>query len=164
MYLYHFSAFFCNFNVEIIADGIHLPAPLLQLIYKIKGAGRIALVTDAMRAAGMPSGESILGSLQKGYRVIVEDGVAKLPDRTGFAGSVATADRLVRTMIKEAGVTLHDAVKMITATPAAIMGLGDRKGSLITGKDGDVVIFDEDINVQYTFVQGRMIHCRADHP
>ena len=71
--------------------------PCFKLIYKIKGADRTALITDAMRAAGMPPGESILGSLHNGLKVIVEDEVAKLPDRSSFAGSVATADRLVRT-------------------------------------------------------------------
>src|SRR4029077_7967906 len=75
-------------DVEIIADGIHLPSPLLKLVYKIKGADRIALITDAMRAAGMPEGESILGDVENGLKVIVEDGVAKLPDRSSFAGSV----------------------------------------------------------------------------
>ena len=69
-------------DVEIIADGIHLPPPLLQLVYKIKGADRIALITDAMRAAGMGEGESILGGVNNGMKVIVEDGVAKLPDRS----------------------------------------------------------------------------------
>ena len=88
------SAFILDeMDVEIIADGVHLPAPLLKLVYKIKGADRTALITDAMRAAGMPPGESTLGSLVNGLKVIVEDGVAKLPDRTSFAGSVATADR-----------------------------------------------------------------------
>jgi N-acetylglucosamine-6-phosphate deacetylase len=71
-----------------------------------------------MRAAGLPEGESILGSLKNGQKVIVEDGVAKLMDRTAFAGSVATADRLVQTMITLADVPLIDAVKMMTATPA----------------------------------------------
>src|SRR5665213_324331 len=82
-------------DVEIIADGIHLPPPLLKLIVKVKGTDHIALITDSMRAAGMPPGESILGSLRDGLKVIVEDGVAKLPDRSSFAGSVATTDRLV---------------------------------------------------------------------
>jgi len=147
-------------NVEIIADGIHLPAPLLKLIYKIKGPDRIALVTDAMRAAGMPPGESILGSLKKGQKVIVEDGVAKLTDRTAFAGSVATADRLVRNMINLAGVSLFNAVKMITATPAAIMGISDRKGSLTVGKDADLVIFDDQINIEMTIVQGKIVYSK----
>ena len=82
-----------DMTVEIIADGVHLPKSLLQFVYKFKGADRIALVTDSMRGAGMPDGPSILGSLKRGQPVIIEDGVAKLPDRSAFAGSVATADR-----------------------------------------------------------------------
>ena len=71
-------------TVEIIADGIHLPKPLLQFVYKFKGADKTALCTDAMRGAGMPDGESILGSLTNGQKVIIEDGVAKLPDRSAL--------------------------------------------------------------------------------
>lgn len=145
-------------DVEIIADGVHLPEPLLKLIYKIKGPTHTALITDAMRAAGMPEGDSILGGLKNGLRVIVEDGVAKLPDRTAFAGSVATADRLVRTMINTAGVSLQDTIQMITETPARIMGIQDRKGSLQVGKDADVLIFDADIHIQLTMVNGRCIY------
>ncbi len=145
-------------DVEIIADGIHLPAPLLKLIVKIKGTDRIALITDAMRGAGMPPGESILGSKHNGLKVIVEDGVAKLPDRSSFAGSVATADRLVRTMVKLAGVSLIDAVRMMTRTPASILGLSETKGSLIAGKDADIVIFNEDIKILLTMVKGRVIY------
>lgn len=145
-------------DVEIIADGVHLPAPLLKLIYKIKGPDRIALITDSMRAAGMPPGDSILGSKHNGLKVLVEDGVAKLPDRTSFAGSVATCDRLVRTMITIADVPLLEAVKMAAQTPANILGLGSSKGSLITGKDADIVIFDDNINVSTTIVGGRVIY------
>lgn len=145
-------------DVEIIADGVHLPAPLLKLIYKIKGPDRIALITDSMRSAGMPPGDSILGSKHNGLKVIVEDGVAKLPDRSSFAGSVATCDRLVRTMINMADVPLLEAVKMASQTPANILGIGASKGSLITGKDADIVIFDGNINVSTTIVQGRVIY------
>ena len=144
-------------DTEVIADGVHLPPPLLKLIFKIKGPGRIALITDAMRSAGMPEGESVIGNLHTGLRVIVEDGVSKLPDRSSFAGSVATADRLVRTMIQMGGVTLHDAIRMITKTPAEIMNIADRKGSLTLGKDADIVIFDENISVHTTMVQGKII-------
>ena len=147
-------------DVEIIADGIHLPAPLLKLIVKIKGTDHIALITDSMRAAGMPPGESILGSLRDGLKVIVEDGVAKLPDRTSFAGSVATTDRLVRNMVNMAGVPLTDAVRMMTGTPARILGIENQKGSLIPGKDADIVIFDDDIQVQNTIVNGKVIYSR----
>jgi N-acetylglucosamine-6-phosphate deacetylase len=148
-------------TVEIIADGIHLPPPLLKLVYKIKGADRTALITDAMRGAGMPAGESILGSRQNGLRVIIEDGVAKLPDRSAFAGSVATADRLVRNMVQLADVPLCDAVRMMTSTPAAIMGVADRKGELAPGKDADIVIFDEQIDVAHTIVGGRVVYGRV---
>ena len=147
-----------DMDVEIIADGVHLPAPLLKLIYKIKGPDRIALITDAMRAADMPEGESVLGSFKNGLKVIVEDGVAKLPDRTSFAGSVATADRLVRTMLTMAEVPLVETIQMITETPARIMKVSDRKGSLTKGKDADVVIFNDQIEVQKTFVKGRLVY------
>ena len=147
-----------DMTVEIIADGAHLPASLLKLIYKIKGPGKIALITDSMRAAGMPEGKSILGSLDKGQEVIVEDGVAKLPDRTAFAGSVATADRLVRTMLQLAGCSLPDAIRMITATPAEIMKIENSKGSLTKGKDADIVIFDDDIHIKKTIIGGRIIY------
>jgi N-acetylglucosamine-6-phosphate deacetylase len=152
------SAFIIDdMDVEIIADGVHVPAPLLKMVYKIKGPDRIALITDAMRAAGMPEGESILGSLKNGLKVIVEDGVAKLPDRTSFAGSVATADRLVRTMVKQAEIPLSQAIKMITQTPARIMGVSDQTGSIAEGMDADIVIFDDDIRVSMTICQGKII-------
>jgi N-acetylglucosamine-6-phosphate deacetylase len=153
------SAFLIDgMSVEVIGDGIHLPAPLLKLIYKIKGASKIALITDAMRAAGMPPGDSILGGLKNGLKVIVEDGVAKLPDRKSFAGSVTTADCLVRNMVNMAGVPLAEAVKMITETPAEIMGVSDRKGSLVIGKDADVVIFDDNIEIDKTIIKGKVIY------
>jgi N-acetylglucosamine-6-phosphate deacetylase len=145
-------------DVEVIADGVHLPEPLLKLICKIKGLDRIALITDAMRAAGMPPGESILGSLQNGVPVIVEDGVAKLPDRSSFAGSVATTDRLVRTMVQLAGVSIPEAVRMMSFVPARIMQLERQKGSIAMGKDADLTIFDDEINISHTIVKGKIIY------
>jgi N-acetylglucosamine-6-phosphate deacetylase len=154
------SAFIIDdMDVEIIADGVHLPAPLLKLIMKIKGPSRTALITDAMRAAGLPPGPSMLGSLKHGLPVIVEDDVAKLPDRSSFAGSVATADRLVRTMIRQAGVPLSDTIAMITSTPARIMQLST-KGSLKAGMDADVVVFDYDITIDKTIVGGKIVYDR----
>lgn len=144
-------------DVEMIADGKHLPAPLLQLIYKIKGPQHIALITDAMRAAGMHEGKSVLGNITNGLEVIVEDGVAKLPDRSSFAGSVATTDRLVRTMMQVAGISLIDSIQMITETPARIMGVNQKKGKLQVGKDADLLIFDENINIEMTMVNGKIV-------
>ena len=92
-------------------------------------------------------------------RRLVEDEVAKLPDRSSFAGSVATADRLVRTMIRQAGVPLSDAIAMITSTPARIMQLSS-KGSLKVGMDADVVVFDYDVTIDKTIVGGKVIYDR----
>ncbi|MNK17572.1 N-acetylglucosamine-6-phosphate deacetylase [compost metagenome] len=149
-----------DMTIEIIVDGVHLPAPLLKLIYKIKGTEHTALITDAMRGAGMPEGKSILGSLKDGLEVIIEDGVAKLPDRTAFAGSVATTDRLVRNMIKLADVPLFDAVKMASSTPAKILKIQERKGEIVNGKDADIVIFDEGINIDTTIVKGNVVYSK----
>jgi len=144
-------------SIELIADGIHVPSSLLHMIIKLKTVDRIALVTDSMRAAGMPEGPSILGGLKGGQEVIVEDGVAKMPDRTCFAGSVATTDRLVRTIIKEGGVTLEEAVKMMTINPAKFMKVDKKKGSIEVGKDADILIFDENINIKRTIIKGKTI-------
>lgn len=143
-------------TVEIIADGHHLPASLLKMIYKIKGPSRTALITDSIRGAGMPEGDSIGGSLKNGRRIIIEGGVAKLPDRTAFAGSVATTDRLVRNMVNMADVPLIDAVRMMTSTPANIMGVNNKKGSLVNGKDADIVIFDDNINIKMVMIEGNV--------
>lgn len=157
------SAFLIDkMDVEVIADGVHLPSPLLKLIYKIKGTDRIALITDAMRAAGTSVGESTLGSMENGLKVIIEDGVAKLPDRTSFAGSVATTDRLIRTMITKADVPLNEAIRMMTETPAIIMGAADRIGSLVPGKNADLVIFDENIDIEKTIIKGKIVYDKTE--
>ncbi len=143
-------------TVEIIADGCHLPASLLRLVYQSMGTRRVALVTDALRGAGMPEGESIIGSLKEGRRCIVEDGVAKLPDRSAFAGSVATTDRLVRNMVQLAGAPLQDAVKMMSLTPARILGFQDR-GMLAAGYRADIVCLDAGLHAVKTFVGGEVV-------
>lgn len=151
------SAFLLDdLRVEIIADGVHLPKSLLQLTYKIKGPDSICLVTDSMRGAGMPEGESILGSLSDGQKVIIEDGVAKLLDRSAFAGSVCTADRLLRTMVHVAEVPLIDAVRMATLTPAKVLNLDHRKGKLAAGMDADIAVFDSDIDMFLVMVGGEV--------
>lgn len=139
-----------DITVETIADGCHLPPELLRLIYKTKGADRICLVTDSMRAAGTDFKESYIGSKEQGLKCIIEEGVAKLPDRSALAGSIATADRLIRTFTKDAGVDIVETVRMMTQTPAETMGLKN-KGKLKKGNDSDIVIFDEDINIIKVF-------------
>lgn len=144
--------------VEIIADGHHVPSSLLHLIVKVKGVDNVVLVTDSMRGAGMPEGPSILGGLADGQECIVENGVAKLLDGSGFAGSVCTTDRLVRTMITIGGCSLEQAVQMASLNPARVMGVADRKGSLEVGKDADIVIFGDNVEVFATIVSGRKVY------
>ena len=134
---------------EIICDGKHLPPELIRLIYRIKGADRIALVTDSLALAGTDRTHGFMQDTE----FIIEDGVCKLMDRSAFAGSIATADRLVRVAMKEAGISLPDAVKMMTLTPARIMGL-TQKGRLARGMDADITVFDGDIRIKAVFAKG----------
>lgn len=149
------SAFLIDgMTVEVIADGCHLPIELLQLICRVKGSDRIILITDSIMAAGMPAGEYIMGSRESGRTIIVEDGVAKLPDRSSFAGSVATADRLIRTMHKGAGLPLLEVVKMMTANPARVLGKLGEIGVIATGAKADFVMFDENIQIHSVYIEG----------
>lgn len=152
-----------DLTVEVIADGRHLPPELLRLVWRVKGRDRTCLTTDSMRCAGQRVAASILGSRKNGQHVLIEDGVAKLPDRSAFAASIATADDLLRVMWKEAGVPLEDCVVMMTRTPARIIGLGDRKGSLAPGYDADLLLMNEQLVPQKVFVGGRLQY-DADEP
>ncbi|GAB3514976.1 N-acetylglucosamine-6-phosphate deacetylase [Emticicia fontis] len=153
------SAFLIDdMDVEVIADLKHLPAELLRLVYKIKGSDRMALITDAMRAAGTNVSTSKLGSLEDGLDVIVEDGVAKLPDRLSFAGSVATTDRLLKNLVESVGVSIMEAIKMLTVTPARIMKVQNSKGKIEKGFDADLVIFDKDFEIRSTIVGGDIVY------
>lgn len=135
--------------VEIIADGRHLPPELIRLILKIKGTDKVVLVTDSLALAGT----GITHGITLNTEFIIEDGVCKLMDRSAFAGSIATADVLVRVLVKEVGVSVAEAVKMITKVPAEIMKLKE-KGTLEVGKDADIVVFDNDIKIHDVFVKG----------
>ena len=149
-------------TVEIIADGKHLPPELLRLIVKNKPMDSICLITDSMRGAGLADGQhAILGSLKNGQDAVIEDGVAMMPDRKAFAGSVCTADRCVRTMVKLAGLPLAEAVRMMTLNPARVMKLENSKGVLAPGMDADICIFDEDIRIKKVFVGGSLV-CGAE--
>lgn len=151
--------YYCDgVTCELIGDGIHVPQSLLRLMFKIKGAERIALCTDSMRGAGMPDGVYKLGSLTEGQDVVVEDGVAKLMDRSAFAGSVATMDRVVRTVWQLTERPLAEIVRSATETPARIMGVEQQKGSIEAGKDADIVIFDKDIVISHTIIGGEVFY------
>ncbi|MCI5580526.1 MAG: N-acetylglucosamine-6-phosphate deacetylase [Phocaeicola plebeius] len=138
-------------TVEVIADGVHLPATILKLVYKLKGADNTCLVTDALKYAGY-TGEPI-----NDPRYIISDGVCKLADGISLAGSIATSDVLVQTMYNKAEIPLEDAVRMASETPARILGLADRKGSLQKGKDADIVILDKKARVRCVFAGGNIV-------
>ena len=124
-----------DITVEIIADGIHVPPALMQLIYNIKGASHTALVTDAMACTD--------STTDRGFdpRVVIEDGVCILRDHSALAGSIATMDRMVRTLTDTTDIPLAEVIRMVSETPARIMGVFDRKGSIEPGKDADLWIF-----------------------
>ena len=138
--------------VEIICDGKHLPPELIRMIYQIKGADRIALVTDSLALAGT----DLKHGFMQNTEFIIEDGVCKLMDRSAFAGSIATADRLVRVAVKKAGIPMIEAVKMMTSTPAKIMKLSS-KGRIARNMDADLVAFDENIQLKTVFARGNTI-------
>lgn len=142
-------------TVELIGDGIHVPASMLKMIFKIKGADNIALVTDSIRAAGLPDGDYELG--EGGLRIRVAEGMASLADSQTLAGSVATMDFVVRTVWRLTSLPLAQVVKSATGTPARIMGVADRKGSLREGFDADIVIFDNDVNISQVIVGGKLL-------
>lgn len=147
-------------DVEIIADGCHLPPDLLTYVTSFKACEHIALVTDAMRAAGEDTTESFLGSHDDPLPVVIEDGVAKLCDRTAFAGSIATCDRLVRTMVQN-GTPLPVAVQMMTEFPVRMMRPDLKKGTLAAGYDADICLFDDNICVQTVICGGKTVYNKA---
>lgn len=140
-----------NMTVEMIADGIHVPPVMLRMIYQIKGVERTALITDALACAASKDDTAF------DPRVVLEDGVCKLADRSALAGSIATMDRLVRTCVQQAGIPMEDACRMISETPAKIMGVYDRKGSLEKGKDADIIFFDKNQELTFVMQMGRIV-------
>ena len=140
-----------DMTVEVVADGIHVPPTILRLVHKIKGVEKTALITDALACADSDSKEAF------DPRVIIEDGVCKLSDRSALAGSIATMDRLIRTMVQKAEIPLEDAIRMASETPARIMGVLNRKGTLERGKDADIMALDRDLNVRAVWAMGKIV-------
>lgn len=140
-----------DMTVEVIADGIHVPPVMLRVVYQIKGVEKTALITDSLACAASD------GDVAFDPRVILEDGVCKLADHSALAGSIATMDRLIRTCVQKANIPLADACRMASETPAKIMGVFDRKGSLEDGKDADIMMFDENLNLTYVMQMGREV-------
>ena len=140
-----------DMTVEVIADGLHVPPVMLKVVHKIKGVERMALITDSLAYAASE------GDVSAEPRVIMEDGVCKLADRSALAGSIATMDTLIRTCIQKANIPMEDVFRMASETPAKIMGVFDRKGSIEEGKDADLIVFDKDINLTYVMQMGNEV-------
>ena len=140
---------------EIIPDGHHLPPELLKFIFRFKRNDRITGCSDSMRAAGMGEGPSILGPQENGLDVIVEDGVAKLPDRTAYAGSVAVGDTMARVLRSALGLTMPEIFRILSLQSAAALGIDNMKGSIEKGKDADIIVLDENLETRMVFLNGK---------
>ncbi|WP_245831842.1 N-acetylglucosamine-6-phosphate deacetylase [Oceanobacillus senegalensis] len=136
-------------RAELIADGIHVSPDMLQLIYNNVGSERLILITDSMRAKGLPAGQYELG----GQPVKVTDEWAVLEDET-LAGSILKMDDGARQMLQLDGVEIKNIIEMTAMNPAKQIGVYDRKGSISVGKDADILLVDDELNIKYTFCRG----------
>lgn len=146
------SLVFDGLTAEIIADNKHLPSTLMKLAYKCVGADRLCAVSDATSGAGLPEGTRFrMGEMEYD----VHDGVGMMLDRTAFAGSTTLLNQMVPVLIDVVGIPLVEAVRMVTLTPARVIGVDDRKGSLEDGKDADIAIYEDDFRAWRTMIAGR---------
>ena len=149
--------YFDELTVELISDGCHIPANLLKLIFKLKDRDHIIGISDSMRGAGFESGDSILGPKNNGTPVVIEDGVAKLSDRSCFAGSIATGIRLVKTLATIAEENMVSVFKTVSYNPARIIGMEKEIGSLEEGKYADFIIFDDEYKLDSVYISGEKV-------
>ncbi len=139
---------------ELIADGRHVSPTLMKMLYRAKGVAGICLVTDATAGAGLADGARFsLG----GIDCVIENGVCLLDDRSALAGSAARMIDLVRTMVREVGVPLSEAIEMATGNPARALGIEAVKGRLAPGADADFVVLSSELEVVHTLVRGEVI-------
>lgn len=147
-------------TIELIGDGRHIPKESMLLALRIKGPDNIALITDAMRAAGVACKTSVLGARDTGVPVVIKDDVAQLPDLSSYAGSIATMDRCLRTAYRDYGIPLWQVSRMLSLTPARLCGVQHRKGSLEAGKDADVVVMTKELQVERVYARGDLGYIR----
>ncbi|MBN1285522.1 MAG: N-acetylglucosamine-6-phosphate deacetylase [Anaerolineae bacterium] len=141
---------------EIICDMHHVHPAMVDLAVKSKTPARAVLITDAIRATGLPDGEYMLGK----QTAIVRDGLPRTPEGS-LAGSSLTMDAALRNVLGATGVSLAEAWRMASLTPAESIGIDGRKGSLAVGKDADLVVLDEYLEVVLTMVKGKVVYRRA---
>lgn len=140
-------------NCEMICDTIHVSVPAIKIFVKNKPHDKFTLITDAMRAKGMPDGLSELG----GQQVFVKNGEARLSDGT-LAGSVLKMNVAVKNLVEKVGVSFTDAVDFASANPAKNLGLYDERGSIEVGKRADFAVMDKDYNILCTVIGGKVVY------
>ncbi|MDP9701243.1 N-acetylglucosamine-6-phosphate deacetylase [Paenibacillus intestini] len=146
-------------SAEVIADGIHVHPAAISILAQLKqGNDQLVLITDAMSAAGLEDGEYKIGDLP----VIVKNGEARLKEGGALAGSTLTMVRGFRYLVQEAGLSLIAASRAASLTPARLLGIDHRTGSLTKGKQADIVLLHEDLEIDTVWVKGRRISCREE--
>ena len=148
------TLYFDELTTEVIADGRHLTADLLLLALKIKGADRLALVTDCNRALDMPEGRYIFGPLDEGEAFDHRNDVGVMPDGQALASGVKGMDHMVRTFLELTGRPLWEVVRMASLTPARIAGWDNEIGSLEPGKRADLLMLNSRLQVERSFIDG----------
>ncbi len=140
-------------SAELIADSVHVHPAAMRILTRCLGVERIVLITDAMPGAGLPDGTYTL----LGQQAVIKDGKALLPGGT-LAGSTATMDVCVRNMVGQVGISFADALRMAAYNPAEVIGVDDSIGSLAPGKKANVAVFDKNLNVKMTFINGNLAY------
>ncbi len=138
-------------TIQLIADGIHVHPAALALAFRVKGPDRIALITDAVGAGLAPGRYDVAGRT-----ILIDEQAARLPGGT-LAGSKLQMNRALQVCVEQTGISLADAVRMASTTPARVLGLGDRKGVLAPGYDADVTVLGADFSVQAVLALGRFV-------
>jgi len=143
-----------NVNVEIIADGFHLHPAIVKIITRVKGIERIILITDAIRAAGLPEG---VYPLREEQMVSIKNGLVQTEEGV-LAGSILTMDKAVHNVVQFTHLPLNKVIQMCTLNPARAINMDAYKGSIEEGKDADLVVLDEDYKVYLTLVAGNIAY------
>lgn len=151
------AALCSDISCEIIVDNHHLHTAMPSILYKAKGIDKLVLVTDAMRACGMPDGDYDLG----GQKVTVKEGVART-EGGSLAGSILTMNLALKNFIANTGLSLFEAIKIVTSSPASVIGIQHNKGILKKGYDADITIFDMDFNIYKTYTLGESVFERTE--
>jgi len=139
-----------SLSAELIADFIHVSKPMIELLYDQLGSARLMLITDSIKAKHLQPGQYEFG----GNEIFVDEERALLKDRKTLAGSMLTMEKAVKNMLSLKGIILKDIIQMASINPAKQAGIFHRKGSIAIGKDADLLIVDDSINIKFTICRG----------